>query len=193
MKVAQKNPSVIAGSEIKTAKDATIDDRKLTIKDILTRRSGQAVYEQIAKSDKLLDAYKFFLLPSPIYLNTEMGIAYIVHSLLVNGDSYAHKLMEDLAETETLRISDTVITKALDILVGSGMVKTYDQKAQGREAGDGRGRPRNMMAVSMDYIYAAYELLEYWEDFLHSPGIARSFVTGESFDHRTTNSVRKGG
>lgn len=151
----------------------------------LTDRSCADIYGKVASDRDLYKTFSSFLLEKPIYLSVDTGIAYVVHSLLVNGDSYAKKLMDDLAKTKELRLSDTVFSQISDILVRTNMIVTYQQKVQGQASGDNRGRPRTMLQVNLDSYYAASELAEYWEDFLASPRTFRIFISGEQYNTRS--------
>lgn len=150
----------------------------------LTERSCSDIYEKVVSDQDLHQAFSSFLLEQPIYLSVDVGTAYVVHSLLVNGDSYANKLMDDLAETRELRLSDTVFSQILDSLIQNNMVVTYTQKAHGQISGDTRGRPRTMIQLSVNSYYAASELAEHWEDFLDSPRTFRMFISGEQYNTR---------
>lgn len=168
-------------SKIQT--EAIADTDELLAK--LADRSCADIYDKVASDQDLYKTFSSFLLEKPIYLSVDTGIAYVVHSLLVNGDSYASKLMDDLAKTKELRLSDTVFSQIQDILVRTNVIVTYQQKVQGQASGDNRGRPRTMLQVNLDSYYAASELAEYWEDFLASPRTFRIFIAGEQYNTRS--------
>ena len=105
---------------------------------------------------KFDDIYRFFQNPPPLYLNQELAVCYIL-AVLMDGDSYGTELISRLEkDSETFRLSDTVLYSAVKFLEGSGMISGYWKKVEGR------GRPRRMYKIHVDWEAKAQEFASFW-------------------------------
>jgi DNA-binding PadR family transcriptional regulator len=108
---------------------------------------------------KFDDIYRFFQNPPPLYLNQELAVCYIL-AVLMDGDSYGTELISRLEkESETFRLSDTVLYSAIKFLEGSGMISGYWKKVEGR------GRPRRMYKIHLDWESKAREFASFWSSY----------------------------
>jgi DNA-binding PadR family transcriptional regulator len=108
---------------------------------------------------KFDDIYRFFQNPPPLYLNQELAVCYIL-AVLMDGDSYGTELISRLEkESETFRLSDTVLYSAIKFLEGSGMISGYWKKVEGR------GRPRRMYKIHPDWEAKAQEFASFWYSY----------------------------
>jgi DNA-binding PadR family transcriptional regulator len=108
---------------------------------------------------KFDDIYRFFKNPPPLYLNQELAVCYIL-AVLMDGDSYGTELISRLEkDSETFRLSDTVLYSAIKFLEGSGMISGYWKKVEGR------GRPRRMYRIHPDWEGKAREFANFWSSY----------------------------
>ncbi len=108
---------------------------------------------------KFDDIYRFFQNPPPLYLNQELAVCYIL-AVLMDGDSYGTELISRLEkDSETFRLSDTVLYSAIKFLEGSGMISGYWKKVEGR------GRPRRMYKIHPDWESKAREFASFWNSY----------------------------
>jgi DNA-binding PadR family transcriptional regulator len=108
---------------------------------------------------KFDDIYRFFNNPPPLYLNQELAVCYIL-AVLMDGDSYGTELISRLEkDSETFRLSDTVLYSAVKFLEGSGMISGYWKKVEGR------GRPRRMYKIHTDWEAKAQEFASFWHGY----------------------------
>jgi DNA-binding PadR family transcriptional regulator len=108
---------------------------------------------------KFDDIYRFFQNPPPLYLNQELAVCYIL-AVLTDGDSYGTELISRLEkDSETFRLSDTVLYSAVKFLEGSGMISGYWKKVEGR------GRPRRMYKIHPDWEAKAREFASFWNSY----------------------------
>jgi DNA-binding PadR family transcriptional regulator len=108
---------------------------------------------------KFDDIYRFFKNPPPLYLNQELAVCYIL-AVLMDGDSYGTALIAHLEhDSETFRLSDTVLYSAIKFLEGSGMISGYWKKVEGR------GRPRRMYRIHPDWEAKAREFASFWSSY----------------------------
>jgi DNA-binding PadR family transcriptional regulator len=113
----------------------------------------------VVKTMKFDDIYRFFQNPPPLYLNQELAVCYIL-SVLMDGDSYGTELISHLEkDSETFRLSDTVLYSAVKFLEGSGMISGYWKKVEGR------GRPRRMYKIHSDWKSKAQEFASFWSSY----------------------------
>jgi DNA-binding PadR family transcriptional regulator len=101
-----------------------------------------------------------FTSPPVHYLNHEQAIAYILHRL-VGADTYGSGLTAELNQNSGLRISDTVLYKALNALVGSGIIASYTQEDR-----VGCGRPRRMFHLQPHWEPQAKAIAAQWVQWL---------------------------
>jgi DNA-binding PadR family transcriptional regulator len=108
---------------------------------------------------KFDDIYRFFRNPPPLYLNQELAVCYIL-AVLMDGDSYGTELISRLEkDSDTFRLSDTVLYSAIKFLEGSGMISGYWKKVEGR------GRPRRMYRIHPDWEAKAREFASFWSSY----------------------------
>jgi DNA-binding PadR family transcriptional regulator len=108
---------------------------------------------------KFDDIYRFFKNPPPLYLNQELAVCYIL-SVLMDGDSYGTELISRLEkDSETFRLSDTVLYSAIKFLEGSEMISGYWKKVEGR------GRPRRMYKIHLGWQEKAREFASFWSSY----------------------------
>jgi DNA-binding PadR family transcriptional regulator len=106
------------------------------------------------------DIYKFFENRSPTFLNAEVTVCYILHTLL-QGDSYGTELIQRLRQQHpTLSVSDTVLYDALKFLEQEEFLTKYVGKLEGR------GRPRQMLQLAPEFRAKAQEFANLWENFV---------------------------
>ncbi|MBW4615866.1 MAG: PadR family transcriptional regulator [Desmonostoc vinosum HA7617-LM4] len=110
---------------------------------------------------KLEDIYQFFENPPPTYLCQELAVCYILYVLLQEGESYGTELIQRL-ETEypTYRLSDTVLYSAIKFLEDHKAITGYWKKLEGR------GRPRRMYQISVEWQLQSQELSRLWQDYI---------------------------
>ncbi|MEA5581901.1 PadR family transcriptional regulator [Nodularia harveyana UHCC-0300] len=108
---------------------------------------------------KLEDIYQFFENPPPTYLCQELAVCYILY-ILLQGESYGTELIQRL-ETEypTYRLSDTVLYSAIKFLEDERAITGYWKKLEGR------GRPRRMYQVSLEWQEQSGNLAHLWQDY----------------------------
>jgi DNA-binding PadR family transcriptional regulator len=108
---------------------------------------------------KFDDIYRFFRNPPPLYLNQELAVCYIL-AVLMDGDSYGTELIARLEkDSDTFRLSDTVLYSAIKFLESSGMISGYWKKVEGR------GRPRRMYRIHPDWEEKAREFASFWHSY----------------------------
>ncbi|HEY9650092.1 MAG TPA: PadR family transcriptional regulator [Coleofasciculaceae cyanobacterium] len=115
---------------------------------------------QRAMQMKFEDIYQFFQDPPPNYLNKELAVCYVL-SVLLQGESYGTQLIQQLEqEHPTYRLSDTVLYSALKFLEDAGAITGYWKKVEGR------GRPRRMYQIRMEWRSQAQELAGFWRNYM---------------------------
>lgn len=106
------------------------------------------------------DIYKFFSNPPPFYLNKELAVCYVL-AVLLRHDSYGTELINLLeSEYPNYRLSDTVLYSALKFLEDRDTITGYWKKVEGR------GRPRRMYQVRLEWQQQANELAHLWYDYV---------------------------
>lgn len=114
---------------------------------------------------ELENIYHFFQSPSPVYLNKELAVCYILNVLLVQ-DSYATELLQMLAHCySSYLLSDTVLYEALQFLEEQSVISFYSRKAEGR------GRPRRMCRINSAYREDGQNLARLWEKYVEKNSI----------------------
>jgi DNA-binding PadR family transcriptional regulator len=117
---------------------------------------------------KFDDIYRFFRNPPPLYLNQELAVCYIL-AVLMDGDSYGTELISRLEkDSDTFRLSDTVLYSAIKFLEGSGMISGYWKKVEGR------GRPRRMYRIHPDWEAKAREFASFWSSYSQASRIPQT-------------------
>lgn len=109
---------------------------------------------------KLEDIYQFFQNPPPTYLSQELAVCYVL-SVLLQGESYGTELIQRLENEGPLyRLSDTVLYSALKFLEDEEAIAGYWKKVEGR------GRPRRMYQVNLEWQDQAAELTRLWYSYI---------------------------
>jgi DNA-binding PadR family transcriptional regulator len=109
---------------------------------------------------KLEDIHKFFDNPPPTYLCQELAVCYIL-SVLIQGESYGTELIHKLEnEYPTYRLSDTVLYSAINFLEDEKAITGYWKKLEGR------GRPRRMYQVTLEWQECSQELAILWQGYI---------------------------
>lgn len=108
----------------------------------------------------LEDIYYFFEHRPPKFINCEVAVCYVLHSLLQR-DCYATELVERLGEQcPALAVSEPILYQATRFLEQEGWVARYTQSIEGR------GRPRQMFRLVPKVRVQAQELAQLWERFV---------------------------
>lgn len=100
--------------------------------------------------------------PPPRFLSVEEAAAYAL-SLLLEKPSYAYGMMEAIANSSNLRISDTVMFKALKSLEDAGVI--YQLETVKKE---GRGRPPQNYAIADGYRAVALKVVARWQKYMEA-------------------------
>jgi DNA-binding PadR family transcriptional regulator len=128
------------------------------------------------------DIYGFFRNPPPLYLNQELAVCYILHTLLTR-DSYGTESIAKLErDSPNYRLSDTVLYSAVKFLEANDTIVCYWQKAEGR------GRPRRMYAIEPTWDLRARELAQFWEDYVRNSASDRAQTV--TYDPRELDSKK---
>ncbi len=107
---------------------------------------------------QLEDIYQFFQNLPPTFLAQEQTVCYVL-SVLLQGDSYGTELIERVErEYPNYRLSDTMLYNALNFLEDKRVIASYWQKMEGR------GRPRRMYRVNLEWLMVAQELARLWRE-----------------------------
>ena len=116
---------------------------------------------------KLEDIYQFFQNPPPTYLSQELAVCYVL-SVLLQGESYGTELIQRLeSEGPLYRLSDTVLYGALKFLEDEKAIAGYWKKVEGR------GRPRRMYQVNLEWQNQATELAGLWQNYTSNLRVSR--------------------
>lgn len=122
---------------------------------------------------KFEDIYQFFEDPPPIYLNKELAVCYVL-AVLLDHDSYGTELIQCLSqEYPDYRLSDTVLYSALKFLEDECAIEGYWKKVEGR------GRPRRMYRLQLDWSKRAQDLAGLWLHYMHSRSVG--YVVDRNF------------
>lgn len=110
---------------------------------------------------KIEHIYQFFQNPPPTYLSQELAVCYVL-SILVKGESYGTELIQQLeSEYPLYRLSDTVLYSALKFLEEEKAITGYWKKVEGR------GRPRRMYQINLEWQQQAVELACLWQNYMN--------------------------
>lgn len=109
---------------------------------------------------KLKDIYHFFEHQPTRFINPEVAVCYVLHSLLQK-DCYGAELVQRLGEQyPVLAVSEPVLHQAIRFLEREGWIVRYPQSL------DGCGRPRQMFRLLPAACTKAQELAQLWEQFV---------------------------
>lgn len=109
---------------------------------------------------KLEDVYHFFEHQPTKFINSEVAVCYVLHSLLQK-DCYAAELVQRLGKQyPALAVSEAVLYQALKFLEREAWIIRYPHNLEGR------GRPRQMFRLVCEARTKAQELARLWERFV---------------------------
>jgi hypothetical protein len=91
---------------------------------------------------------EFFTSPPPKYLKAEECVTFIV-ALLCDHDSYASAIAKTLRQSSKYRVSDTILYKALDFLIGEDLLIAYNPPID-QDVVLSKGRPPIMYQLDQD-------------------------------------------
>ncbi|MBL1176656.1 PadR family transcriptional regulator [Pantanalinema sp. GBBB05] len=109
---------------------------------------------------QLEDIYTFFETRSPIFLNPEVTVCYILHTLLQN-DVHGTELIQHLEQHHpSLRVSDVVLYLALKFLEREELIVRYVEPMEEQN------QPRQMFRLVPEACTRAQDLAQLWERFV---------------------------
>jgi DNA-binding PadR family transcriptional regulator len=103
----------------------------------------------------LQSVHDYYVNPPKTRLSREETVCYVA-SCLIHKDSYATELLLKIKNSAKYTLSDTVLFSALQVLIQSELVTSYQKRTEGK------GRPRRMFSVNASMRAEVKKLAEYW-------------------------------